>query len=84
MSSNEKDVVEAELVLDSLLDNIGLMSNACEGVYSAVERYRELLEREGDSSAQLSIVRAHLDDLQKTIGAQYYQLFFGLKKLKSS
>lgn len=75
---------ESDEILDSLSGNAALMSHACEGIYKAVERYRELLARGGDSSAQLSIVRAHLDDLQKTIGAQYYQLFFGLKKLKSS
>lgn len=75
---------EVDEVLDSLSSNAALMSHASEGIHKAVERYRELLDREGDNSAQLSIVRAHLDDLQKTIGAQYYQLFFGLKKLKSS
>lgn len=75
---------EIDSVLDSLSSNAALMSHASEGIHKAVERYRELLDREGDNSAQLSIVRAHLDDLQKTIGAQYYQLFFGLKKLKSS
>lgn len=78
------EVDELDSVLDSLSGNAGLMFHASEGIYKAVERYRELLSREGDNSAQLSIVRAHLDDLQKTIGAQYYQLFFGLKKLKSS
>ena len=78
------EVDEIDSVLDSLSGNAALMSHASEGIYKAVERYRELLDRDADNSAQLSIVRAHLDDLQKTIGAQYYQLFFGLKKLKSS
>lgn len=76
--------VEVDEVLDNLSANAVLMSHASEGIHKAVERYRELLSREGDNSAQLSIVRSHLADLQKTIGAQYYQLFFGLKKLKSS
>lgn len=75
---------EVDEVLDNLSANAVLMSHASEGIHKAVERYRELLSREGDNSAQLSIVRSHLADLQKTIGAQYYQLFFGLKNLKSS
>ena len=75
---------EIDSVLDNILGCVSIMADACERFKPPVNRYRELLERDGDSEAQLSINRAHLADLQKTIGKQFYRLFFELKKLESS
>lgn len=74
---------EIDSVLDNILGCVSIMADACERFKPPVNRYRELLERDGDSEAQLSINRAHLADLQKTIGKQFYRLTFELKKLES-
>lgn len=77
------EVDEIDSVLDNILGCVSIMADACERFKPPVNRYRELLERDGDSEAQLSINRAHLADLQKTIGKQFYRLIFELKKLES-
>ena len=77
------EVDEIDSVLDNILGCVSIMADACERFKPPVNRYRELLEKGGDSEAQLSINRAHLADLQKTIGKQFYQLTFELKKLES-